>query len=341
LYYKYNFGANWFMSWLERLARELSARQKMAVTAADLIQQMSDFVASCGDPILRRSYPRDIHHFDRTENPQPKTVDLVLSFMDDKYHDLTPPIIKQLVNRLSKAAGKQAGEVDKILRKERFRRSVRRKSARDKSECFWSLNHRRVVEKYAGLYALIRLASDQKLRVELFSIIPRVSDPTTVTVFWQCRDKLRVGDLLVNSYRFSGLTVNKSTDKVVEPASLAFLRAPRSLGEPDVEQKKPRLVMGGFVVGWKDNDPHHLFHSRFALVKLDAPGVKVTTEREFSRVLDQRSVSDQLKSLARPNVTQTLIENFLNKHDLSLGHLDARNALPALFPENARKKRGR
>jgi hypothetical protein len=59
-----------------------------------------------------------------------------------------------------------------------------------------------------------------------------------------------VGDLIVNTFRFSGLTVRKSTDAVVEPVSISLLRAPRK--RRDGQTLPP--VMGGFIVGWKDGD---------------------------------------------------------------------------------------
>ena len=59
--------------------------------------------------------------------------------------------------------------------------------------------------------------------------------------------RMRVGDLIVNTYRLSGLTVWRSTDAVVEPAPISFLRAAGG----GRQSKKNPLVLGDFGVGWK------------------------------------------------------------------------------------------
>jgi hypothetical protein len=322
------------MSWLERLAHELSENRQQVITVTVLRTQIAHFIANCEDTYLRDSYPKDIHHLDLAAKPQAKTVDLILSFMNETYGQFSPPIIREMASRLAGTPRPRDHELDKVLRKERKRRWVNPRSTNETDISYWSRNHRRVRQKYAGLYALIRRASDSSTRVEPFAIVPRADDPTTVSAFWKCREKFRLGDLLVNTYRFSGITVTRSTDKVMEPATISFLRTPRTLSEKRPEHLKPPVVMGGFIVGWKDNEPHRLYQSRFALIKLSAPKIKFDTDEAFWAAKDENVVTDQLHHLEQhPSVTGTLVETFLKSNSPEMGHLDAKNALPGLFPE--------
>lgn len=321
------------MSWLGRLARELAEAQQRDITEATLRAEIEQFIDDCQDPYLRDSYPNDIHHLG-AGRPQAKTVDLILSFMDAVYGRFSSPTIRELADRLAASSRPDESQLAKVLRRERKRRWVNPRSTSEDDLSYWGRTHRRVVEKYAGLYALVRRGSDLSLRIEPFALAPRTDDPTTVAAFWHCRDRLRVGDLLVNTYRFSGLMVLRSTDEVIDPTSMTFLRAPRTTGEKRPGHEKPPVIMGGFMVGWKEGEPHRLFQSRLALIKLPLSAIRLDTEEAFMAAKEDDRVKDRLGDLARhPSVSGTLVEAFLESDSPEMGHLDARNALPGLFRE--------
>jgi hypothetical protein len=326
-------GAKLRMKWLEQLATELSQQQRRVISARDLRAQIRLYVLNCPDKYLRQSYPTDIHHLDRGQKPHPRTMDLVLSFMNSQYPGIPQlPIIAELAAPLSAAAAAMEREVAKVIEKEKLRRAAASGSTKAGSS-FWSLNYSRVEQKYAGLYALVRRSSDGVLRVEPFAVVSREDDPITVGVFWECRDKRRVGDLLVNSYRFVGLTVNRSTDEVIEPASIAFLRAPRS-EEGVPEANKPPLVMGGFIMGWKSHQLTSLFQSRIGLIKLKCDEPRPKNDKDFTAAIHRASIQEQISSLrSNPLLKNTFLPKFLERTDSDLGYLDAKNALPGLFPE--------
>jgi hypothetical protein len=148
-----------------------------------------------------------------------------------------------------------------------------------------------------------------------------------VSAYWLCDERGRVGDLLVNTYRFSGLTVWKSTDAVIEPVSISLLRAPH------VKRAGRRLplVLGGFAVGWKDDDDTALFHSRIALVKLDLGSTAIRTYADFSAILGHKEVADRRDALLRSLAVQNdLYHEFLMLPDLAMSPTDAGDALAAL-----------
>ena len=140
--------------------------------------------------------------------------------------------------------------------------------------------------------------------------------------------------MLVNSYRFVGITVNRSTDEVIEPASVALLRAPRSSEEGIPELRKPPVIMGGFLVGWKSNQLTSLFQSRIGLIKLRWSEACPKDNESFTSAIHAASIKEQISSLQNnPLLENTFSPKFLDRTDTELGYLDAKNALPGLFPE--------
>jgi hypothetical protein len=312
--------------WIDDLASQISAARGIAISAAALYLQFIDFRDHCDDRILKQSYPHDIHHFKRSRHPQASTRDIILSFMDKCYRELTVPMVGELATLLDNAANKRrfSSEFEKVLMKERLRRYA---NGKKRADSYWGINHRRVEDKYIGFYMLLRVDSGDKLRAEPFAISIKQRDPTIVSIYWLCDERTRVGDLFVNSYRFSALTVWKSTDAVIEPVSISLLRAPhrRHAG------RKLPVVMGGFAVGWKDDDNTALFHSRIALIKLDVKFAAIRNYSEFSLAIQRADVADMRAALLKSSaVTGDLREKFLTMPDLAISPTDASDALKSI-----------
>jgi hypothetical protein len=323
------FVAGGFPFWIESLASQLSAAQAQIVTPETLYREFIEFRNACDDPTLKQSYPEDIHHFRRSRRPQASTRDIILSFLDKRYRNVTVAMATELATVLERSADRRgnASEFEKVLIKERLRRYT---MGRKRADTYWGLNQKRVQEKYAGFYALLRVDSRNTLRAEPFAIAMTPRDPIRVSAYWLCEERGRVGDLLVNTYRFSGLTVAKSTDSVIEPVSLALLRAPHG-------RRSGRLlplVLGGFVVGWKDQDNLALFHSRIALVKLNLKIPVLRNFSEFAQVAKRAPVRSVLERLMQSRaVRDDLCPRFLNLPDLAMSPTDAGDALAGIESE--------
>jgi hypothetical protein len=232
-------------------------------------------------------------------------------------------MISELAADLEEAAGKKpnATELERILIKERRRRYA---AGPKRDTTYWGINSARLRQKYEGFYALLRVDSSGHFQVEPLALSLRDNDPTTVSVYWFCDGRARVGDLLVNTYRLTGLTVCKSTDDVIEPVSISLLRARRGGNR---EQKHP-LVLGGFAVGWKDNDATALFHCRIAVVKL-AWERRVQSGREFIDVVTGTSIKSTLARLRRSRGIRTEFKpRFLDNPSLAITPLTAHDAFP-------------
>lgn len=308
------------MAWIDRLAQEISDVSGTPVSAEQLYSEFEKFRADCKDPVLKDSYPTDIRHFMTSDRPQASTKDIILSFMDQKYPDVSVPATEEIARWLEQEAkrGKKATELERVLAKERVRRY-----ADTERDSYWGINRERLIEKYAGLYALLRIDSRKKLRAEAFALAVKPNDPTMVSAYWDCEDEPRVGDLLVNSYRLSGTTLCRSTDRVIEPVSVSLLRTGRDDGGD-------LLVLGGFVVGWKSTDPAALFHSRIALIKLRY-SVDVSSGSRFDDLLRDQRLHTLLSGLLKhQSVDDDLRKDFLRKADLAMGPLEAKNACPGL-----------
>jgi hypothetical protein len=313
-------------SWIDVLASQLSTARGEVVSADDLYQEFATFRNECEDPILRHTYPLDIHHFKRSRRPQASTRDIILSFMDKRYRDFSVPMVTELAEVLDKQASREtlSSEFEKVLKKECIRRYT---TGAKRVDSYWGITQRRIQEKYAGIYALLRIDSRGCLQAEPFAISVKQRDPIRISSFWLCEDRGRVGDLLVNTYRFSGLTVAKSTDSVIEPVSISLLRAPhgRRAG------RRLPLVLGGFAVGWKDDDDTALFHSRIALIKLGLENISVRSYSDFEEAVERSKVAAILQRLLQDTVVQdNLSREFLTVPDLAMSQTDASDALAAI-----------
>lgn len=308
------------MAWVEKLGQLISAHAGTEVTETDLIRQLEAFRDECNDDVLRKSYPKDMHHFLRaTGFPRKRTIDLVLSFLNAKYPGLHGPLIDEMVDALDRHDARvKPGDFEMALARERTRRG----------QSYWRISQERMRAKYLGCYALIRVSSSTKIQVEPFALEERPDDPTTLSLYWLCRNELLVGALLVNSYRFSGMILRKSTDAVIEPGSISLMRAAR---EPSRNGKLP-LVMGGQIVGWKDDDAEALFHSRVAVVKLGRPYGFIPDPAAFCELIAQSAFVKCLERLRDPKVTDHLYWHFL-KLESDVGHVDARNAFQHVTSE--------
>jgi hypothetical protein len=316
-------------SWLDTLASQISEKTGERVTADLLARQFHTFREDCRDPLLRQSYPPDMHHFKRSNRPQASTRDIILSFMDKNYPNVhEAPIIAEIAARLDQEVdkGRSSSELEKVLIKERIPRYAQ---GPKRGHTYWGLNRRSLQDKYAGFYVLLRISSGNHLQAEAFAIAIKSHDPTRVSVYWMCDKHGRVGDLIVNTYRFSGLTVRKSTDAVIEPVSVSLLRAPRKRRDGQVLP----LVLGGFIVGWKDSDFTALFHSRVALIKLDLGKTTIGSYSDFESIIKPAQVSAAInRVLELPAVHQLLVPKFLEGLDLAITQSEASDALPDLDP---------
>jgi hypothetical protein len=309
-------------TWLQRLATEISRESGRPIGPDQLYEEFKAFRNACPDPILMQSYPSDLHHLRRGRRPQSPTLDLILSFMDQPhYRELRVRLVTELAKSLAPDVRKleNAREVEKVLIKERRRRWRPGKRA---VNTYWDINRQRVASKYRGLYGLLRVSSGNRLVAELFAIIPKRRDPTTVTTCWMCGDGPRVGDLIVNTYRFSGLTVCKSTDRIVEPITVSLLRSPHTTRRDGSRL----LVLGGFAVGLKDKDEDALFHCRVAAVKLDAPPPE--TYEQFQEMAALERVRAVLRQLPLNDAAvERLRPEFLLANSLTIRALEAADVL--------------
>jgi hypothetical protein len=313
------------MGWLDRLSEEISREQGRIVTVEELYKQFSEFRESQQDPLLRASYPPDIHHFRRAERPQTSTRDIILSFMEHRYGGVHVPMVSELAADLDEVANKnpRATELERILVKERLRRYA---AGPKRDSTYWGINSERLRKKYEGFYALLRVDSGGNFQVEPFALSLRDSDPTTISAYWVCDQHPRVGDLLVNTYRLSGLTVCKSTDDVIEPVSISLLRARRG---GNAQRKRP-LILGGFAVGWKDNDPAALFHCRIAVIKLGWEH-RIRSGAEFVKAANNASLEKTLGRLRKHKGVVTQFKpRFLGNPNLAMNPLDAHDALSGI-----------
>lgn len=252
---------------------------------------------------------------------QDRTKDLVLTFMDREYPDVVKPLEGELGSFLEEAVRKSGTELEleKVLIKERQRRF------HGSEESYWGRIRKRLAEKYAGFFVLLRVDSGNELQAELFAIGIKQSDPTTVCVFWMCDGSLRTGDLVANSHRLSGTTVCKSTDSVIEPVTISLLRA----GRAKRKGIKLPLVLGGVAAGWKDDDATALFSCRLAVIKLSVEKA-IVGEEAFVEVAKRPDVQSTLERIRGSDLVQTGLLPFLKSTVPLMGPLDARNAVTGL-----------
>jgi hypothetical protein len=92
-------------------------------------------------------------------------------------------------------------------------------------------------------------------------------------------------------------------------------------------------VLGGFVVGWKDNDFTALFHSRVALIKLDIGTLEIVNYSDFEKIVSRAQVITAVNRLLDlPAVHRQLMPKFLTRADLAMTQSEASDALPELEP---------
>jgi hypothetical protein len=304
------------LAWIKKLATEISAATGKKLTVEQLIDDMREFVVSCPDPVLRASYPRDLHHLMRAASPQSSTIDLILSFMNQRYPGLLVPLTKDFRERLEKAASREKGNVQRVLSKDLYRRY-----GRDNS--YWATTQARLRVKYVGIYVLVRLDSSSELRAEPFAMALNSKNPALLSTCWRVGETMLVGDLLVNTYRFTGTMVSRSSDDVINPILVSLLRTPRRAGP---------LIMGGLSIGHTDGSLNSLFYSRLLLIRLIADHEIIRSRADdLSTAITSRRLAKMLEQFRSKLSAAHRLERFLSNRQDTLNALDARNAvLPEL-----------
>lgn len=308
------------MGWLSDLAEEITRYSGNAVNEEQLLSEIVAFRNDMADPAMLRSYPRDFSKFGAAKAPRPATIDLILSYLNKTHPELRLPFAHHLEEILLHGAGNSLKRAEQLI----LFKEVRRRAE------YWHATAARIREKYLGDYALLRWDSHKQLIVEPFSLMNIADQPWAVAVQWLCNhDGLRLGDLLVNSYRFAGSCLCWSTDKPVEPVAIAFLRVSRSRHEGGASP----VVMGGMVMGLMDEAPLSLFQSRIALIKLSTAERPPTKEGflEFAESCAWKVVHDRVYEIG--SRSDGLLP-FLKVVDTRIDSIDARTALGAISPSD-------
>ena len=220
------------------------------------------------DGYLRNYYPRDLKNWLSKDINQSPGRDLLLSFFEDRYPDFQDDKLDELSEWFRAKADsapkrRSRTRLESVLALEQARRNAGSSARAHKP--FWDATSARIREKYQGIYLLVRKSSDDRVVLEPFCLCQDPDTNQLISAFWLCDGDHWDGDLHTSSFKFSGITARRSTNKVIEPVTISILR---NVSRKDGLGRGVRLVLSGMVTGWVDHDQQALIFERVALLQL-------------------------------------------------------------------------
>lgn len=250
------------MNWFTELQCELSFE-----TEDTFINSLKEFREECSNSLLRKFYPTDqaMKAFKDRKSPSAKTVDFMLTYLNDRHADKETKFADYAVGKLASKVRQHKYHVTRAIDLEEFRRKD-----------YWAEKSDILSKQLCGWHHICRKRLNDRLVSEVIYIFPSKTLRQVVDAYWyritDSGPSFYAGNFYCAENSLMGTFVNKSTDKILHPIHMI-------IGYRGDLNNRIRITTGflnGATLSGKS-----VFHYPFAFVDHDNFQAPVVTESRF------------------------------------------------------------
>lgn len=234
------------VNWFSELSVELEVKSE------HLIMELIDYREECRSRFLRESYPgpAGIKGFPDTKTCNAKSVDFLLTFLNDKYPDYKTNFAEQAKDQMLNGIPSYRLAITRNLRLEDYRRKA-----------YWEKKLQAIDIVLLGWHLCCRRRLEGEDVVEAFYISKNAHFPQLRDAFW-LRSTITgrtvyFGEFCLSQASLFGTFITHSTDKIVRPVHI-------TIGYADVPGQTLKNFSVGGITG-VERESGEVFHSQFQI----------------------------------------------------------------------------
>lgn len=250
------------MNWFTDLQRELSFE-----TEETFITSLKEFREDCSNTLLRKFYPTDqaMKRFQSRKSPSAKTIDFILTYLNDKHPNVETSFSEFAVDKLSSKIRQHKYYITRAIDLEDFRRKD-----------YWAGKANILSKELFGWHHMCRKRLNDRIVEEVIYVFPNKNLGQVVDAYWyRITDNgpaFYAGNFYCAENSLMGTFVNKSTDKIMHPIHMVI----GYRGDLNNRIKITTGFLNGATLSGKS-----VFHYPFAFVYHERPQGSVVSEQRF------------------------------------------------------------
>lgn len=263
------------MRWFETLHSELGC------SSNELKAKLIDFRERCRNSLLRASYPtaNGIKKFSGTGTPSAKTIDFILSYLDEHHPDAKTEFQKLAVAKIAQNAKRHKLAITKILDIEKYRRSE-----------YWKNKSDILRGQLFGWHYIFRKRLNGRHVSEIMYLFPNAKLTQVVDAYWyrhtNVRPEFYIGNFYCAESSLMGTFIQKSTDKLLHPVQV-------TAGYESDSNDNIKLTTG-FMTG-ASLEGESIFHYPFAFTGYGPADKVYVDDQKFMGKAAEKLTSDLIE----------------------------------------------